>query len=166
MNYPATAEEAERLGLPLFYTGKACVHGHVDLRRWCRFTVKGQSYLGSKCETCRKKNRAEHRHKDVAARLRNRINNVLRSRIKGSRHRCTKIAELLGCSIEEYMYYIERHWQEGMEWANRGTWHIDHIKPCKGFDLTEPAAVQECFHYTNTRPVWAAQNRNPGKTHE
>ena len=163
MNYPTTAEAAEKQGLPLFFTGEPCAHGHVDLRRWCRFTTAGRSYLGSKCETCRKNNRAQHRQKDVAARLRNRINNVLRSRIKGSKHRCTKIATLLGCSIEKYMYYIEQQWQEGMTWATWGTWHIDHIKPCKSFDLTDAAAVQACFHYTNTRPVWATQNRNPGK---
>jgi hypothetical protein len=166
MSYPKSATEAEKLGVPLFFTGEPCKKGHIDLRRWCRFEVEGRSYLGSKCETCRKKNRAQHRHKDTGAKLRNRINVVLRSRIKGSKHRSTKVSELLGCSIEDYMYYIEQQWQPGMTWDNWGVWHIDHIRPCKSFDLTDPVQVKQCFRYTNTRPLWATQNRNPGKIHE
>ena len=166
MAYPKSAAEAEKLGIPLFFTGEPCKKGHVDLRRWCRFKIDGRSYLGSKCETCRKNNRAQHRHKDIGAKLRNRINVVLRSRIKGSKHRCTKVSELLGCSIEDYMYYIEQQWQPGMAWDNWGVWHIDHIRPCKSFDLTDPVQVKKCFRYTNTRPLWATQNRNPGKIHE
>lgn len=161
--YPQTAEEAEALNTPFFFTGKPCRNGHVDVRRWCRFTTDGKSYLGSKCETCRKLNRQKHREKDVGARLRNRINSTIRSRLAGSKHRCTKVSGLLGCSIEQYMYYIEQLWEPGMTWANWGTWHIDHMRPCKNFDLTDPEQVVECFRYTNTRPLWATQNRNPGK---
>jgi hypothetical protein len=162
MNYPKTAQEAEAQGIAFFFTGKPCNKGHVDLRRWCRFTANGRSYLGSKCETCRKLNRSRHRSKDTASRLRNRINAVIRSRLKGSKHRCTTISQLLGCSVEEYMYYIERRWEAGMSWDNWGDWHIDHIRPCKIFDLGNQQQILQCFNYTNTRPVWATNNRNPG----
>lgn len=68
--------------------------------------------------------------------------------------------ELLGCSIEEYKKYLESKFQEGMKWENHGIygWHIDHIKPCASFDLTNPEEQKKCFHYTNTQPLWADEN--------
>jgi len=43
MNYPATRKEALALGMPHYYTGKPCKHGHIALR-----LVKGT------CVECRK----------------------------------------------------------------------------------------------------------------
>jgi hypothetical protein len=66
--------------------------------------------------------------------------------------------ELLGCSIEELKVYIEKQFKNGMTWENYGQWHIDHIKPCASFDLTNDAQVKICFHYTNLQPLWASEN--------
>jgi hypothetical protein len=47
-----------------------------------------------------------------------------------------------------------------MSWDNYGIagWHIDHIKPCCTFDLTDLEQQKQCFHYTNLRPLWAKDN--------
>jgi len=37
-------------------------------------------------------------------------------------------------------------------------WHIDHIKPCNSFNLSEPGEQALCFHYTNLQPLWALYN--------
>jgi hypothetical protein len=37
-------------------------------------------------------------------------------------------------------------------------WHIDHIRPVSSFDLSDPAQVQECFHFSNLQPLWAIDN--------
>jgi hypothetical protein len=44
-----------------------------------------------------------------------------------------------------------------MSWDNYGKfgWHLDHIKPCKRFDLTSKDEQKKCFHYTNMQPLWA-----------
>lgn len=83
---------------------------------------------------------------------------------------------LLGCSLSEYVKYIESLWKPGMTWDNWGLqyidgpkkWHIDHIKPRISFDLRDPTEgyktgnytpVQlECFNYKNTQPLWADEN--------
>ena len=68
--------------------------------------------------------------------------------------------ELIGCDIDFFKKHIESQWQEGMSWENYGTngWHIDHIKPCYSFDLSQESQQKECFHYSNQRPLWAKDN--------
>lgn len=68
--------------------------------------------------------------------------------------------ELLGCSPNEFRKHLESLWTSGMSWDNYGPtgWHIDHIKPCASFDLTDPAQQKACFHWTNCQPLWAKDN--------
>jgi len=68
--------------------------------------------------------------------------------------------QLVGCSIDELRQHLERQFQPGMTWENRGLygWHIDHIRPCSSFDLSDPEQRAACFHYTNLQPLWAAEN--------
>lgn len=71
---------------------------------------------------------------------------------------------LLGCTPEQLRAHLESLWEPGMSWDNYGFygWHIDHIMPCSMFDLTDPAQVEECFHYTNLQPMWAKDNISKG----
>lgn len=46
----------------------------------------------------------------------------------------------------------------GMSWERRSDIHIDHIRPCASFDLTDPEQQKQCFHYTNLKPLWARDN--------
>lgn len=66
--------------------------------------------------------------------------------------------DLLGCSIDELKMYLEQKFIDGMNWENYGQWHIDHIKPCCRFDLTDFEQQKECFHYSNLQPLWAKDN--------
>ena len=74
--------------------------------------------------------------------------------------KCGKALELLGCSIEYFMDYLESALKQGMVWMNYGQygWHLDHIKPCIAFDLSDPKQQEECFHYTNLQPLWWWEN--------
>jgi hypothetical protein len=67
---------------------------------------------------------------------------------------------LVGCSKEELIKHLESQFKEGMNWENWSLngWHIDHIRPCSSFDLSDPAQVKECFHYSNLQPLWAIEN--------
>lgn len=72
--------------------------------------------------------------------------------------------QLIGCSLDYFKEYIESKFTEGMSWNNYGIkgWHIDHIKPCASFDLTDLEQQKICFHYTNMQPLWAFDNYSKG----
>ncbi len=110
-----------------------------------------------------KKYQKEKRGSDIKHRitsqLRHRINLVLKNKLKSEK---TKI--LLGCEIDYFMDYIESKFLDGMNWNNYGFygWHIDHIKPCVSFDLTDPEEQKKCFHFSNLQPLWSKDNYKKG----
>ncbi len=75
-----------------------------------------------------------------------------------------KFSKLLGCSIETFKKHIEKQFKPGMTWANHGskTWHIDHIIPCKSFDLNDKQQQKKCFNYKNLQPLKAIENLKKG----
>lgn len=76
-------------------------------------------------------------------------------------NRATKSAttlELLGSSVAYARKHLESQFVDGMSWDNHGEWHIDHIRPCASFDLTDPDQQKECFNYKNLQPLWAEDN--------
>lgn len=70
----------------------------------------------------------------------------------------TSVIPLLGCSIEFLLQHLEAQFQPGMTWDNQGVWHIDHIRPCASFDLSDVEQQRSCFHYTNLQPLWGVEN--------
>lgn len=89
--------------------------------------------------------------------LRGRMNHALNGNIK-----VAKSLELLGCTGEELAKHLQSQFQGGMTLDNHGKWHIDHIKPCSAFDLSDPEQQKQCFHYTNLQPLWAEDNLRKG----
>lgn len=90
-------------------------------------------------------------------RVRARTNEVFRLR------RLTKngsMEKLLGCSWLELKIHIEKQFKEGMSWANRNLWHIDHKIPL--------ASAINSFHlkvlcrYKNLQPLWSWENQSKG----
>ena len=72
--------------------------------------------------------------------------------------------ELIGCTIAELKTYLEKQFEIDMHWKNHSIkgWHIDHIKPCASFDLTDPEQQKACFHFSNLQPLWAKDNYSKG----
>ena len=62
--------------------------------------------------------------------------------------------------VHNTIKYLERKFQPGMTWRNQSRfgWHIDHIKPCSKFDLSDPIQQKICFNYKNLQPLWAEEN--------
>lgn len=75
-------------------------------------------------------------------------------------NKSAKTKELLGCSIEFLIGYLEAKFQPGMAWNNYGKngWTVDHIFPCAIFNMSDPIEQKQCFHYTNLQPMWSKEN--------
>lgn len=69
---------------------------------------------------------------------------------------------LLGCTPGQARRHIENQFKPGMSWKNYGEWHIDHIRPCSSFDLTDLGQQRQCFHYSNLQPLWSIENLSKG----
>jgi predicted DNA-binding protein YlxM (UPF0122 family) len=76
--------------------------------------------------------------------------------------------DLIGCSVKELRTHLESQFEHGMNWENWTVngWHIDHIRPCASFDLTDPEQQRQCFHYSNLQPLWAEDNIKKSDTWE
>lgn len=127
--------------------------------------------LQKKCKACDKdlknsdKFRATHRKYNQRKRkedsgfrillnLRDRVSKSLRGKNKSA-----PTLALLGCSIGFFKKRLEAKFDENMTWNNYGSlWHVDHIKPCAAFDLTDPEQQKACFHYSNLQPMLAKDN--------
>lgn len=81
----------------------------------------------------------------------------------GIRKQC-KTLELIGCDIPFLRNHLESKFKPGMTLENcgRNGWHIDHIRPCDSFDLTDIEQQKRCFHWTNLQPLWEPENIRKG----
>jgi len=123
-------------------------HRLAQMKVWRKANVeKGRAYAKTRRAT--PEGRIEHN-------LRCRVRSVM----KGKGTKSARTMELLGCSVEHLRAHLEHLFQPGMSWDNFGTWHVDHIRPCASFDLTDPAQQRQCFHWLNLQPLWADDNRS------
>jgi len=145
-------DKSSRAGLR--YVCKACASEYN--RKW------HEENKEKRCEYQREYQRKWDKGGSPAAKRR-RISNNLRARVnrvlKGN-FKSAATLELLGCSIEELKQHIEAQFTEGMTWDSWSFdgWHIDHIRPCASFDLSDPEQQKACFHYTNLQPLWSEDN--------
>ena len=118
---------------------------------------KRELYKTGDYKNYNKKYAQKKRATDVNYKLKSNTSSRIRKLInKGG----IKTLNVIGCSIEELKKYLEAKFLEGMNWSNYGLkgWHIDHIKPCSSFDLTNEDELKKCFHYTNLQPLWCTDN--------
>lgn len=71
-----------------------------------------------------------------------------------------KTIALLGCTFVEMKAHIESLFTEGMTWEKcfNGEIHLDHVRPCASFDLTDPEQQKICFGFRNVQPLWRRDN--------
>ena len=102
---------------------------------------------------------AEKRATDLNHRLKGCLSHRVREALKHG-YKSAATLELLGCSLEKVRAHLEAQFLPGMSWDNWTSdgWHIDHIRPCASFDLSDPEQQRACFHYSNLQPLWASDN--------
>lgn len=104
------------------------------------------------------------RKTDPAYRLMHNLRNQTRhgmARAGGTKSHRT--IEYIGCSFKELRSHLEKQFRPGMIWENYGpVWHVDHIRPCASFDLSDPEQQRACFHFSNLQPLFAEENLKKG----
>lgn len=71
-----------------------------------------------------------------------------------------KTQEMIGTSWDRLQLYLITTMTPGMTWdlVQKGAIEIDHIKPIKRFNLSDPEEQKRCFHFTNLQLLWKADN--------
>ena len=183
---------AKQQGLRHYYTGNPCKYGHVChkytktgqcseclLARSRRPEIKQKIKEKSQTEEFKAAKRAYFKnryrkknpiprliyessiHRKIAINIRNRVNLAI-----GRQTKSASTMALIGCTVPELVAHLQSLFQDGMFWQNhnRDGWHIDHIRPCVSFDLSDPEQQRQCFHYTNLQPLWAGDNLRKGSS--
>ena len=181
-------KQAQAQGLKIYFTGKPCKHGHIAVRvhggncleckriEWTKRNNRlsqdpeHQAVMRANANRWRTNNKKEHSRRNseydkkrreiddgyrIMRNLRSRLFNALRDAMA---QKSASTLELLGIEPAGLLKHLESLFLPGMSWDNRSEWHVDHIRPCASFDLTDPEQQRECFHYTNLQPLWAADN--------
>jgi len=114
--------------------------------------LKNKEYL-----PIRKEKIKERRKTDLSFK----ISEVYKSKL----HRAIKknkftYSQMLNCSIDNFIKWIEFQFDETMSWENHGVlWHIDHILPINCFDFTDEKQRNMCFNWKNMQPLEGLENR-------
>lgn len=106
---------------------------------------------------------AARKKTDTAFKIRCTLGARLAKAIHG-KQKSSSFEDLTGCSFDFLKVWLESKWKPGMSWDNYGYkgWHIDHIRPCASFDLSDPQQQRICFHFLNLQPLWASENLSKG----
>lgn len=105
-----------------------------------------------------KQRRKEDIHFKISKNLRKRVWDALNGKSKSAR-----TLELLDMELPEFRVYIQGQFRPGMTWENYGpAWHIDHVRPCASFDLSDSTQQRECFYWSNLQPLFAKENLEKG----
>ena len=101
---------------------------------------------------------------DYIFRLKNNLRSLLKNYLKDKDR--YKTNNILGCSYEYFILYLESKFEPWMTWENRGLyngefnygWDIDHIIPISFADTEEDIIILN--HYTNLQPLCSKVNRD------
>ena len=141
----------------------AAIDKFINITGFKRYYDKNQPILMKKSVA----RRAIKRKTDAHTKIRDNL--ALRMRLALREQNLTKrntTNQLVGCSIKflkkylEEMFYPNPETNEMMSWKNYSIkgWHIDHIRACSKFDLSDEKQQKECFNYKNLQPLWAKEN--------
>jgi transposase len=88
----------------------------------------------------------------LCIKLRSRTRKTLRGKVAKD----ASFEKLLGCSTEELLQKWNQ--QHGERWPADRDLHIDHIRPCSSFDLSDTRQQYVCFNWRNLQLIPAKEN--------
>lgn len=114
----------------------------------------------NKLNILRKERRKVDMNYKISEGMRSRLRYALQE--SGAKKRDSTL-HYVGCSLENLISHIESQFDDMMEWDNWSNdidsgWNIDHIIPCAAFNFNLENEIEECFHYSNLRPLSRKEN--------
>ena len=138
---------------------KCCIKDYNRLNKEKRAKQTKEYYLKNKkkINTYRNYYEKERKSKDSLYKFKKDIRKNIQNYIKRSNYKkYSKTFDILGVSAKDFKLYIESKFDVGMNWGNRGEWHIDHIIPVSSAKNKEEAETLN--HHLNLQPLWAKDN--------
>ena len=144
---------------------KAC-----DTKKLYEWRAENSETFKKICKTYREKedkklHRAQYLKEKYTTDMNNRLEKLYRNRVRhyikigGGKSSKDKYTDLLGCSYETLIKWLESNFVEGMTWNNYGdVWQIDHTTPCSVFDFTIEENAKACFNWSNLYPLFGEEN--------
>lgn len=138
--------------------------------RWNKANPERRKEIERRSEEKRREQRRIERNlrrkEDLAYLLKERYRDRILKAVKNNRtEKAFKTAELLGCTVPEFIEYLKGTMTENMTWNDfmTGDLHLDHKKPLASFlDLSQPEQQLEAFNYTNYQLLWKEDNLSKG----
>ena len=124
-----------------------------------QWAAKNRDYLADYMRT----QRIENPQYLIRDRLQSRLNYVLQN---AGNKKSDHLENYLGCTCEELASWIESQFSAEMNWNNKGTWNVDHVRPCASFDLTDDAQAKVCFNWRNMKPLGEFENKSKKDSYE
>ncbi len=127
-----------------------------------KISIYNRTYNVENRKTIQKRHTAYLREKrktdinyKIGVNCRNRIKKLIKSEI----NTCT----LLNCSKKFLIDWLSSNFTDDMTLENYGSyWHIDHVIPCKHFNLSNKDELLKCFNWLNLQPLKAQDNLSKG----
>jgi len=103
----------------------------------------------------------KEKNKDINYKMKHVIRSNMKSQLKKIKKglKIDKTFNYVGCTLEFFKIWIEHQFDKKMNWENHGSyWHLDHIKPCSSYDLSNQDEIYQCYNWTNLRPLDKEEN--------
>ena len=129
-------------------------------RREKQWRIYSSQYYSNDPQEINRKTTARQTQKyanDPVYRTQQRLRARARAAI-GPGKRSVPTRELFGKPQDDLNKHIASQFTEGMNWDNQGQWHIDHIIPCKAWNLENEEDQRICFSWMNLQPLWGKEN--------
>lgn len=123
-------------------------------------------YIDSENRLKRSEYRKNKKETDNIYRISTAVRSLIIYSIKNRKYdKKNKTIEILGCTYEEFIEYIESKFEDWMIWENHGLyngelnygWDLDHIIPISTAKTEEEVILLN--HYTNFQPLCSYVNR-------
>ncbi len=122
------------------------------------YNLENRETIQSRQTRTQKERKEKDENYKLSIKLRTQLTKLLKKKCKVKSD--ISVINTYGCKPELFKSWLEYQFREDMNWDNYGLyWHIDHIKPCCMFDLTNEEQKKESFHWSNLRPLKAIENQ-------